>query len=145
MNERARAMHPSCEIRGVLCLSEFTFTTFFKENKGTLKEDVSKPRLSQANKDSRIIFCKDNKDRLRRSRRIRKKVAFYYCFLDEKWFYIFTKRKKKKCLPAGPGETSADVFVPSRKIRSRRFVSKVMVMGIIAPLTLISNSMARYS
>ena len=145
MNDKARAMFPLCEIRGVLHLTEYTFTTFFNENKGTLKEDVSKPRLSIANKAGRVIFCTDNRRRLRKSRRKRKRVPFYYCFLDEKWFYIFTKRKKKKCLPAGPGETSADVFVPSRKIRSRRFVSKVMFMGIIAPLTLTSNSMERFS
>jgi hypothetical protein len=58
---------------------------------------------------------------------------FYYCFLDEKWFYIKSKRNKYKFLPPGPGETIEDAFVKPPKEHSRRFPLKVMFMGVVAP------------
>ena len=134
MNDKARANFTSCPVRGNLDLTKFKFEFFFNENKGTIKEDVSSPRLTDDHKSNRLVFAITYKEKIEKSNTVvEKRVSFYYCFLDEKWFYIFTSRKRRKCLPAGPGETHDDVFVPARKIRSRRFVEKVMFMGVVAP------------
>jgi hypothetical protein len=134
MNNKSKALYPNCEVRGKLKLSKYNFDRFFKENKGVVKEPTIKPRLSKEHKASRVVFCKRNKKRInRKKKRDRKYVKFHYCFIDEKWFYVFTKRKKNKYLPPALFEKLSEVFIPSRKIRSRRFVTKVMFMGIVAP------------
>ena len=50
---------------------------------------------------------------------------FYACFLDEKWFYTTSHRRKIKILPPGPGEDPAAVaHVPLTAV-SRRHAIKV--------------------
>jgi hypothetical protein len=131
MNKKSKALYPNCEIRSNLSLSKYTFTRFFNENKGKVREAKTKPRLSEQNKAKRVVFCKKNKKRLNRKKK--KNTKFHYCFIDEKWFYVYTNRKKNKYLPAAPFENLSDVFVPARKVRSKRHVTKVMFMGIVAP------------
>ena len=133
MNNKAQADFPMCPTRGVLHLTKYTFETFFKDFKGIIKEDQSKPRLSDDQKDQRVVFSVKNKKRLKKRKSKEDKVEFHFCFIDEKWFYIITKRKKRKYLPPHPTEDPDDVFEPARKIRSRRYPTKVMFMGIVAP------------
>ena len=134
MNSKSKALHPDCPVRGKLALSKYNFTRFFQENKGIIKRPTTKPRLTKKHKVSRVVFSKKNKRRLNRKKmKGAKHVKFHYCFIDEKWFYIFTNRKKRKYLPAATFENLSDVIAPARKIRSRRHVTKVMFMGIIAP------------
>jgi hypothetical protein len=47
------------------------------------------------------------------------------CFLDEKWFYARSDRKKSKYVPPGPGETEADAALPLVTCASHRFPAKV--------------------
>ena len=134
MNDKSKALYPNCPVRGKLELSKYNFTRFFKENKGIIKQPTTKPRLTDNHKKSRVVFSKTNKRRLHKKRsKGAKHVSFNYCFIDEKWFYIFTNRKKTKYLPGAKFEKLSDVIQPARKIRSRRYVTKVMFMGIVAP------------
>jgi len=56
----------------------------------------------------------------------------YYCFLDEKWFYIRSRRKKLKILPRGQHEAEGADNVPMERESSRRHATKVMILGVIA-------------
>ena len=58
---------------------------------------------------------------------------FFYCFLDEKWFYTSTYRRKLKELPRGSHEPLGTTTMVRPKTRSRRHPCKVMFMGIVAP------------
>ena len=52
--------------------------------------------------------------------------------LDEKWFYITSRRKKIKRLPLGPNKIPGVEFTPSPKMRSRRFPVKAMFVAVVA-------------
>mmetsp|Transcript_18920 Transcript_18920/g.28779 ORF Transcript_18920/g.28779 Transcript_18920/m.28779 type:complete len:121 (+) Transcript_18920:505-867(+) len=62
------------------------------------------------------IFCEELQTKLRQP-------DFYFCFLDEKWFYTISRRKKIKMLPTGPLEDPQREMQQSPKTRSRRFPS----------------------
>ena len=132
MNDRAHSLYSTCEVRGSLRLTKYTFDSFFQENKGVIREPKVKPRLTDDHKSKRVVFVVEVKLLLKGNKEATK-VRFYFCFIDEKWFYIFTNRKKNKYLPPGPGEKASDVYPPDRKVRSKRFVTKTMFMGIVAP------------
>ena len=57
----------------------------------------------------RVNFAKKNRELL-------EKKDFYYCFLDEKWFYCSSLRKKYKVLPPNYaiGETMQDAYVATQ-------------------------------
>ena len=59
--------------------------------------------------------------------------------MDKKWMYTSSRRKKMKISPAAPFEDPDEVAVTFPKVRSRRFPTKVMYMGIIAPPSLQHN------
>ena len=54
------------------------------------------------------------------------------CYLDEKWFYTSSRRRKIKFLPPGPGEEAGAALIIRPKIRSRRYPVKVMYLGVVA-------------
>ena len=58
---------------------------------------------------------------------------FVYCFLDEKWFYTTSRRKKMKILPRATWEAEVEAKIVLPKVHSRKHTSKGMVMGIIGP------------
>ena len=90
MNEKAKIDYGGkCNIRGNLVLTEWHFSEFFHRNGGKVKAPTSKPRLSPESIKLRYLFAKRNKLRLETVG-----GEFYYCFLDEKWFYIRSRRKK---------------------------------------------------
>ena len=51
-------------------------------------------------------------------------------FLDEKWFYTTSRRKKIKVLPKGSCEVADPLYV-SAKMRSRRYPIKIMYLGVV--------------
>ena len=53
---------------------------------------------------------------------------FYPCFLDEKWFYCKSRRRKIKLLETQPGESDEDVNRKRPTTRSRRFPVKVNLL-----------------
>ena len=99
---------------------------FFNSWTGKFKLPTTKPRLSKEQERARVIFSKDILKRLEDS-------DFYYCFVDEKWFYITSRRKKFKYLPPAPWETWEEIKFLMPKLRSRRHPTKVMFLGIVAP------------
>ena len=120
MNDKSKSSYPQCPIRGKLHLTQFTFDAFFKDNKGVVKENGTKPRLSEEQKGKRVTFAEENdkETRLKKSRKKNEEGKFYYCFIDEKWFYIFTKQKKRKYLPPAPFKNPDDLFESASKICS---------------------------
>ena len=54
------------------------------------------------------------------------------CHLDEKWFYITSRREKNKRLPLGNGEVKGLDFTPSPTMRSRRYSVKCMFLRCVA-------------
>lgn len=132
MNSKAALDFPLCPIRSNLGLTKSHFWTFFNGNGGKLKSPVTKPRLSPFQGAKRLKFSKHNLKRvLNHEKKDGKK--FWQCFLDEKWMYTTSRRKKLKILPPAPWEDADEVAVAHPKIRNRRFPCKVMYMGIVAP------------
>ena len=57
---------------------------------------------------------------------------FYACYIDEKWFYTISRRRRLKILPAGDGEDPAKVAPHIPTTLSRRNLIKAMFMGVVA-------------
>ena len=128
MMEKAKVDYKDCPVRGELKITSYGFCTFFNNNRGYYTKQSSKPRLSKNQMKERVKFCQKYLEAI-------KNKEYYYCFLDEKWFYCSTLRKKYKVLPPNYeiGETMKDAYVPLPRVRSRRFPCKVMYLGIVAP------------
>ena len=79
-----------------------------------------KPYLTSDQKKAREEWCQNEKERMARQGK-----EFYACFLDEKWFYVTSRRRKLKILPPGEGEDPKVVAPHIPTTRSRRFPVKV--------------------
>ena len=127
MMKKAKLLHPNCPIRSKLELTTHHFRQFFKLNGGHYKSLSTKPRLTDENIKARNIWA-------RKYISLIQDDTFYYCFLDEKWFFCNSNRKKYKILPPNKeiGETEADAYVPRPRVRSRRKPCKVMYIACVA-------------
>ena len=56
---------------------------------------------------------------------------FYIAFLDEKWFYTQSRRKKMKVLPAHQAEEEKDLRLMVEQEVSRWHATKVMYLGAV--------------
>ena len=83
---------------------------------------VKKPLDTPAHKKDRKEWVKQWYNTL-----VREDIAM----LDEKWFYVTSRRKTIKRLPLQEGEEEGDDFIPQPKMRSRRFPIKSMFMGVV--------------
>ena len=72
---------------------------WFKQLGGKEKSPVEKPNLTKTMKDERVKWCKTIKELIAKHGE-----NFYACYLDEKWFYTTSRRRKLKVLKAQPGE-----------------------------------------
>ena len=95
-------------------------------NGGKLKLPIAKPRLTTEQIKERLVFSNTW------IKKIQEK-DLHVCFLDEKWFYTTSGRKKMKILPQANFETDAQAFIPKPKLQSRRFPCKAMFMGLVCP------------
>ena len=129
MNSKARLDNPFCEVRSKMNLTKHHFWIFFNKHGGKVKAPTTRPTLTDDQKRKRVEFCTKNKERVRNS----KKIPFYHCFLDEKWMYTTSRRKKLKILPIAEWEDPNEALVPQPKIRSRRHACKIMYLGVVAP------------
>jgi hypothetical protein len=126
MQEYAKAKYPNCNIRRNLTLTKYHFRQFFHFFHGKFKSHVTKPRLTDVHIDARLHWALKWKEWLRLPKHHRHCV-----WLDEKWFYISTRRRKIRHLPHHPlTETPEDAFVAQPKTLSRRYPVKVMFQGI---------------
>lgn len=95
---------------------------WFLSQGGKTKSPKEKPYLTADQKVKRKEWCEREKTRMADAG-----SNFYACFLDEKWFYTTSRRRRLKILPAGEGEDPDEVrpFIPTT--RSRRFAEKVSI------------------
>jgi len=80
----------------VLTLNEYNLGKWFKKSKGILRRTVVRPLLTEEHLQARVEYCHRVLGLIEQD-----KVIIY---LDEKWFYIMSRRKKSKYLPLGPLE-----------------------------------------
>ena len=106
---------------------------WFIKQRGTTKSPKEKPYLTEDQKTKRKEWCEEQKREM-----ADRGMDFYACFLDEKWFYTTSRRRRIKYLPAGEGENPADVrpYIPTTV--SRRNVEKVrQFFGVFFVLTIL--------
>ena len=94
---------------------------------GKLIRPITKPRLTPEHIANRLIFAK------KWLKMLEEEPNLYYAFLDEKWFYTTSRRKKLKILPQAAFESTKDAYNEMPKTRSRRFPCKVMFLGVVCP------------
>ena len=112
-------MHPTLTIRRRM------LSKWFDDNGGKLKAPVEKPLLTPKHMQQRVDWVHKYKYILSDDT---KPVAF----LDEKWFYTSSRRRRRKILPRGPNEPEGADIVPIKKVRSRRHPVKAMFLGVVA-------------
>ncbi len=109
---------------GVDCIS---IPSFFIDNNGQYKKISPKPpRLDALQMKERVAWAKGMSAKLNCD-------DYHYCFLDEKWFYCHSNRKKYIILPLNYdiNETMEDAYVAIPRVQSRHNPCKVMFMGIV--------------
>ena len=126
MKCRSKVLFPDCPTRSSLSLTKYHFWEWFHRCGGILKRSTTKNRLTPQQRRDRIIWS------LRMKLQLSRGDPFYVCFLNEKWFYSTSRRKKIKILPKADFENEEEVFVSMPKVRSRRHAVKVMYMAIVA-------------
>jgi len=117
MNEKARANG-----WGETKFKANNVRKWFLSQGGKTKSPKEKPYLTADQKLKRKEWCEREKARMAAAGN-----NFLACFLDEKWCYTTSRRRRLKILPAGEGEDPDEVrpFIPTT--RSRRFAEKVSI------------------
>lgn len=93
---------------------------WFKQQGGKEKSPMEKPFLTEDQKQKRKEWCVEQKNLMQE-----KGEDFHACFLDEKWFYTVSRRRRVKYLPAGDGEDANEVRPVLLTTLSRRHPIKV--------------------
>ena len=119
----AKSQSPS-ETRPELNLHYKQVYRWWKANDGKEVSPFEKPRLTDKHKADRV-------DWVTRWGPHFLDEEFPVCYLDEKWFYTTTRRRKLKILPRGKHEPVGADIVSKPKTRSRRFPIKVMYLGVV--------------
>ena len=113
MKKRAKIIYPSCPTRGNLQLNTYHFWRFFHRNNGRLIAPTTKPRLNQEKKVERVQWAEDMLKKIEEGVCYNNVAGeFRYCFLDEKWFYTTSRRKRIKLLPKAEFESAEQAYVP---------------------------------
>ena len=101
-------------------LSGATLNRWFKKQGGKEKSPLEKPYLSDDQKKNRVNWSHNELKRITDHGN-----NFYCAFVDEKWFYTTSRRRKIKILPAGPFEDPEKVKPKIPRCISRRHPMKV--------------------
>lgn len=102
-----------------LQMNKMKLFRWFKQQGGKEKSPLPKPYLTEDQKKERVTWCKEVKDIIKKEGK-----NFYAVFLDEKWFYPTSRRRKLKILPKTEGEDHED-YQPTERRRSNNIkVSK---------------------
>ena len=91
---------------------------------GKEKRAVEKPLLTTEHRHQRKEWAACHFEKLQ-------STSTPVAFLDEKWFYTTSRRRRIKHLPKGQHEEVEPTYVLP-KIRSRRYPVKVMFLGVVA-------------
>ena len=126
MKRRSKVLYPDCPVCSDLKLTKFHFWEWFHKCGGILKRPTTKNRLTPEQRREIKIWSLQMKLRLKRL------GVPYICFMDDKWFYTTSRRKKIKILPRAEFENEEDAFMSMPKLRNRRHALKVMFLSIIA-------------
>ena len=113
------------ETRATLSLHELQVSRWFAQQGGKEFSPKEKPLDTDEHKAKRLQWVRTYYDLLTDEKKT-------VCYLDEKWFYVTNRRRKIKKLPLGEAEVPGCDFIPSPKMRSRRFPVKSMFMGVVA-------------
>ncbi len=97
---------------------------WFSNMKGKQLSPNEKPYLTPEHLAVRLDYANRMLQMQREGRHI--------CYLDEKWFYTTTQRKKLKYVPRQPYEAIGADYVRRRKVVSRRHSLKTMFIGVVA-------------
>ncbi|GFH56775.1 predicted protein [Chaetoceros tenuissimus] len=120
---------PQGTIERPIKLTKDDLRNWFNNHGGKCKKPVVRPRLTEDHKKRRREWCPKMKKHV--------DEGSHLCFLDEKWVYMKNGRKKDKHMPIEEWEKEDEECqkykVGERKARSKRFPSKVMTMGVVAP------------
>ena len=100
---------------------------WFKLLGGKEKSPIEKPHLTPEMKEERKKWCEYIKTLIAEHG-----DQFYACYLDEKWFYTTSRRRRMKILKAQPGKDPEEVQPIVPTTRSRRFPVKSMYLGVVA-------------
>ena len=111
------------ETRPNLNLNKQSLYRWFKKNKGKEKKHSQKPFLTDEQKQARVTYANKIKQLLAQNKHI--------AYLDEKWFYVFSRRKTMKDLPRAIFEEEGIDRIKVKKVISRRHPIKTMFMGVI--------------
>jgi len=103
-------------------ISGSSFLRWFGKHKGEVRRKISKPELSAGSKTKRVTWATEFL-KLREKRK-------YYCYLDEKWFSLESRREKRKLLWQ-PGETEEEAEHEHVSAQNRRFPMKRMYIGVV--------------
>ena len=121
MNERSQIVS---ETRDSFNINRRQLNNWFNDNGGKEISPIEKPLDTPIHKVKRLGW-------VRKYYRILTCPSYYVAYLDEKFFYTTSRRKKIKVLPKGEHEVDgADKFIRP-KMRSRRFPIKSMFMGVV--------------
>ena len=121
MNEKSNS---PIESRPELNLHPRTVHRWWKKNNGSEKSPFEKPRLTTKHMADRVSWVETWGGRFL-------DIKFPVCYLDEKWFYTSTRRKKLKHLPRHKNEPIGVDVLKRPKCRSRRFPIKIMYLGVV--------------
>ena len=118
------------EDRLTISLHRLQLFRWWKKQGGKEKSSIEKPRLTPE-------YCRKRLDWIEKWEDITTDPNIPVAYLDEKWFYTATRRRKIKMLPlsdeelSSPNLASIHASEASPKIRSRRHPVKVMYLGVV--------------
>ena len=120
------------ETRMSITLHPFQLYRWWKKCGGKEKSSIEKPKLTKEH-------CKQRLEWIEKWAKITTDPNMPVAYLDEKWFYTTSRRRKIKLLPLSSHEekNTANLIAlrdseNSPKIRSRRYPVKVMCLGVVA-------------
>ena len=114
------------EGRPTLNINRWLLSDWFQKNHGKEKSSVEKLLLTDEHKRQQVIWARKHWD-------LFTNTSAPVVFLDEKWFYTTSRRRKRKILPKGSHEEEEPNYVAPR-MHSRRHPVKVMYLGVVANL-----------
>ena len=118
------------EDRLTISLHRLQLFRWWKKQGGKEKSSIEKPRLTPEH-------CRKRLDWIEKWEDITTDPNIPVAYLDEKWFYTATRRRKIKMLPlsdeelSSPNLASIHASEASPKIRSRRHPVKVVHLGVV--------------
>ena len=94
MNEKSK----QCPSKPLTRFNATNLYRWFKTQGGKERSPKEKPYLTEDQKSERKKWCQEQKKLMQE-----KGKRFYACFLDEKWFYITSRRQSYQGLTSWPG------------------------------------------